>query len=244
MSIERVGVSAPGRWARASPRCRRKAGADVIVYEPTEELATAGTDAHHRSRSSAASARASSPKRDRDAALAQADVHHRPRRSVRPPAGHRGGRRGRGRQGQDLRRTRRAHHRSRRGARVEHVEHPDHENRCGDEESEPRARPALLQPGAGAAAGRTGQHARSPPTTAVGAHRAVRERGARQAGGALRRPVRVRRQCAAGAVPAVGHPDGRSRRRHRRGHRQGRRRRAVAPDGPAAAVRPRSGSTR
>ncbi len=61
---------------------------------------------------------------------------------------------------------------------------------------------------------------------------------ARQAGGALRRPLRLRRQRAAGAVPAVGDPDGRGRRGHRRGHRHGDRRGAVASDGPAAAVRP------
>ena len=155
MSIERVGVVGAGQMGAGIAEVSAKAGADVIVYEPTDELVTAGRKPHHRSRWSARRRKGKLTEGDRDAALAQADVHHRPGRPGRPPAGHRGGRRGRDRQGEDLRRTRRGDHRPRRGAGVEHVEHPDHENRCGDEESEPGARPALLQPGAGAAAGRT-----------------------------------------------------------------------------------------
>ena len=173
----------------------------------------------------------------------EADVHHQPRRPGRPPARDRGGRRGRGRQGQDLRRTRRAHHRSRRRARVEHLQHPDHENRCGNEESEPRARPALLQSGAGAAAGRTDQHA--------GHHRRRRWRAPRSSRAACwasrwcaAATGRVHRQRAAGALPALGDPDGRSGRRHGRGHRQGRRRRARRTRWARCGCPISSGSTR
>ena len=158
VSIERVGVVGAGQMGSGIAEVSAQAGADVVVYEPTEELITAGRNRITESLERGVSKGKLTEARARRGA-GEADVHHRPRRPGRPPAGDRGGRRGRGRQGQDLRRTRRAHHRSRRRAGVEHVEHPDHENRCGDEESEPRARPALLQPGAGAAAGRAGQHA-------------------------------------------------------------------------------------
>ncbi len=108
---------------------------------------------------------------------------------------------------------------------------------------EPRARAALLQPGAGAAARRVGSDA-GHHRRGAGPGRTVRGRDARQEGGALHRPLGLRRQRAAGALPAVGDPDGRGGRGDGRGHRHRRRRRAVAPDGPAAAVRPRRAWTR
>ena len=51
------------------------------------------------------------------------------------------------------------------------------------------------------------------------AHGGVRRLGAGQAGGALQRPIGIRRQCAAGAVPAVGDPHGGGGVRDRRGRR-------------------------
>lgn len=73
---------------------------------------------------------------------------------------------------------------------------------------------------------------------AAAAHRGVRERGPGQAGSALLGPVRLRGERVAGALPALGDPHGGGRICHGRGCGQGCGGRAVAPDGPAAPVRP------
>ena len=48
MSIERVGVIGAGQMGSGIAEVSAKAGADVIVYEPTDELVTAGHSAHHQ----------------------------------------------------------------------------------------------------------------------------------------------------------------------------------------------------
>ena len=47
MSIERVGVIGAGQMGSGIAEVSAKAGADVIVYEPTEELVTAGRERAH-----------------------------------------------------------------------------------------------------------------------------------------------------------------------------------------------------
>ncbi len=185
VSIERVGVVGAGQMGAGIAEVSRKAGADVVDLRADRRAGRRGPRPHHRVAGAGVRPRASWPPTTARSTLARLTFTTEPVRPGRPPAGDRGDRRGRGRQGQGLRRARRGRHRSRRGAGVEHLEHPDHEDRCGDEESEPRARPALLQPGAGAAARRTGQHA-GHHRRGARAGRAVRERGARQEGGALR----------------------------------------------------------
>ncbi len=136
-----------------------RAGVDVLVYEPTETLTTAGRNRIVKSLERGVSA-GKVTERERSAALAKlkfttslADLADRQLvieaviedETVKAKI---------------FAELDRLIDRSRGGAGVEHVEHPHHENRCGDGESGPRPRPTLLQPGAGAAAGRTGQHAR------------------------------------------------------------------------------------
>ena len=70
MTIERVGVIGAGQMGSGIVEVSAKAGADVVVYEPTEELITAG-----RNRITASLERAASKGKlsggDRDAALAK-----------------------------------------------------------------------------------------------------------------------------------------------------------------------------
>ena len=70
MTIERVGVIGAGQMGSGIVEVSAKAGADVVVYEPTEELITAG-----RNRITASLERAASKGKlsggDRDAALAR-----------------------------------------------------------------------------------------------------------------------------------------------------------------------------
>ena len=106
MSIERVGVIGAGQMGSGIAEVSAKAGADVLVYEPTEELTTAGSNAHHRVAGARGEPRASSPTAIVTRALARLTFTTEPRRPVGPPARHRGGRRGRGREGEGLRRTR------------------------------------------------------------------------------------------------------------------------------------------
>lgn len=72
---------------------------------------------------------------------------------------------------------------------------------------------------------------------AAAAHGGVCQYCAGQTGRALLRPLRIRGQCAPGAVFAVGDSDGRGRVCHRRRCRQGRCCGVIAPDGSAAAFR-------
>ena len=62
MSIERVGVVGAGQMGAGIAEVSAKAGADVMVFEPTEELIDRGPQAHHQSRWSGRRARASSPR--------------------------------------------------------------------------------------------------------------------------------------------------------------------------------------
>ena len=50
MSIERVGVIGAGQMGSGIAEVSAKAGADVVVYEPTDELVTAGQQAASPSR--------------------------------------------------------------------------------------------------------------------------------------------------------------------------------------------------
>jgi 3-hydroxybutyryl-CoA dehydrogenase len=70
MSIERVGVIGAGQMGSGIAEVSAKAGADVIVYEPTDELVTAG---HKRLTQSLerAAAKGKLSEDDRDAALAR-----------------------------------------------------------------------------------------------------------------------------------------------------------------------------
>ncbi|MGZ8713194.1 MAG: 3-hydroxybutyryl-CoA dehydrogenase [Mycobacterium sp.] len=70
MSIERVGVIGAGQMGSGIAEVSAKAGADVIVYEPTDELVTAG---HKRLTQSVerAAAKGKLSEDDRDAALAR-----------------------------------------------------------------------------------------------------------------------------------------------------------------------------
>ncbi len=61
MSIERVGVIGAGQMGSGIAEVSAKAGADVLVYEPTDELVTAGHNASP-SRWSARRPKASSAK--------------------------------------------------------------------------------------------------------------------------------------------------------------------------------------
>ena len=70
MSIERVGVIGAGQMGSGIAEVSAKAGADVVVYEPTDELVTAG---HKRLTQSLerAAAKGKLSEDDRDAALAR-----------------------------------------------------------------------------------------------------------------------------------------------------------------------------
>ncbi len=70
MSIERVGVIGAGQMGSGIAEVSAKAGADVVVYEPTDELVTAG---RHRLTQSLerAAAKGKLSEGDRDAALAR-----------------------------------------------------------------------------------------------------------------------------------------------------------------------------
>ena len=128
-----------------------RAGVDVTVVEADDgasERARRGS----RSRSTAACGRGSC--RPRTARRPPSGSRSRRRRRYRGRRrGDRGDRRERGRQARPVQAARlRA---ARRGVpRVEHVVGADHEARRGDVEARARARPALLQPRAGAAARR------------------------------------------------------------------------------------------
>ncbi|MFI5506837.1 3-hydroxybutyryl-CoA dehydrogenase [Mycobacterium sp. NPDC051804] len=70
MSIERVGVIGAGQMGSGIAEVSAKAGADVVVYEPTDDLVTAG---HQRLTQSLerAAAKGKLSEEDRDAALAR-----------------------------------------------------------------------------------------------------------------------------------------------------------------------------
>ncbi len=70
MSIERVGVIGAGQMGSGIAEVSAKAGADVIVYEPTDELVTAGHKRLSQSLERAA-AKGKLSEDDRDAALAR-----------------------------------------------------------------------------------------------------------------------------------------------------------------------------
>jgi 3-hydroxybutyryl-CoA dehydrogenase len=69
LSIERVGVIGAGQMGSGIAEVSAKAGAGVVVYEPTEELANAGRDRITKSLERAAS-KGKLSEADRDAALA------------------------------------------------------------------------------------------------------------------------------------------------------------------------------
>ncbi len=97
-------------------------------------------------------------------------------------------------------------------------------------------RDALLQPGAGHAAGRADPLAATPRDATVEAIRGL-SADARQAGHRVGRPAGVHRQPHPHAVPRRGDARLRGGRRHGRGHRHRRPDRAQPPDGPARAGR-------
>ena len=70
MSIERVGVIGAGQMGSGIAEVSARAGADVLVYEPTEELTTAGLNRITTSLERAA-AKGKITDGDRDGALAQ-----------------------------------------------------------------------------------------------------------------------------------------------------------------------------
>lgn len=70
MSIERVGVIGAGQMGSGIAEVSAKAGADVLVYEPTDELVTAGNQRLTQSLERAA-AKGKLSEDDRDAALAR-----------------------------------------------------------------------------------------------------------------------------------------------------------------------------
>lgn len=70
MSIERVGVIGAGQMGSGIAEVSAKAGADVLVYEPTDELVTAGNQRLIQSLERAA-AKGKLSEDDRDAALAR-----------------------------------------------------------------------------------------------------------------------------------------------------------------------------
>lgn len=70
MSIERVGVIGAGQMGSGIAEVSAKAGADVLVYEPTDELVTAGNQRLTQSLERAA-AKGKLSENDRDAALAR-----------------------------------------------------------------------------------------------------------------------------------------------------------------------------
>ena len=70
MSIERVGVIGAGQMGSGIAEVSAKAGANVAVYEPTEELITAGRNRIAGSLDRAAS-KGKLSESDRDAALAR-----------------------------------------------------------------------------------------------------------------------------------------------------------------------------
>ena len=141
---------APLRHAHGRRRCRRQ-----------QQI---GDDAARRSRP-----RASSTRAEAEAAAARIVAGARARRSRQREARGRGDRRGPRRQAQAVARAR-SGRRAGRDPRVEHVVAVDHGARGRHEASGPRRRHALLQPGAGPAAGRGRERPR---------HRAARSRDAR-----------------------------------------------------------------
>lgn len=70
MSVERVGVIGAGQMGSGIAEVSAKAGADVLVYEPTDELVTAGNQRLTQSLERAA-AKGKLSEDDRDAALAR-----------------------------------------------------------------------------------------------------------------------------------------------------------------------------
>ena len=219
-AIERVGVIGAGQMGAGIAEVSAKAGADVVVFEPTEELAAAGKARIEASLERAVS-KGKLPADERDATLAR------------------------------LRYTTKLSDLADRQLTIEAiVENEAVKAKVFAELDEVITDPdAVLASNTSsipimkiAAAtknpGRVlGLHFFNPVpvlplveliSTLVTADEAVArvehfaERGARQEGGALRRPLRLRRQRAAGALPAVGHPHGRvrcrvgGRRRHRR----------------------------
>lgn len=114
--------------------------------------------------------------------------------------------------------------------RLQHLQYPDHEDRGCHQESGPGPGAALLQPGAGAPAGRAGHHPGDQRDSGR-AYRAVRRSGAGQAGGALHGPLRFRRQLPCWCPICCRRSGWWRRGGHRRGRRQGRRRRLVASHG-------------
>ena len=76
MSIERVGVVGAGQMGSGIAEVSAKAGANVVVYEPTEELVEAGRTRITGSLERAASKGKLSDSRPRRHARS-ADVHHR-----------------------------------------------------------------------------------------------------------------------------------------------------------------------
>src|SRR3954447_21600894 len=158
-SIDRVGVIGAGQMGGGIAEGSARAGVDVLVYEPTEELTTAGKERITKSLERGVST-GKITERERDQALA------------------------------NLKFTTELKDLADRQLVIEAVIEdetvkgkifaelddiitdpdavlasntssiPIMKNRCGNEESGPRARPALLQPGAGAAARRADQHTR------------------------------------------------------------------------------------
>ena len=163
-------------------------------------------------------------------------VHHVAGRRLGRRCGDRGDHRGRDAQARDVPPARRPAAR-RAVPGLEHVVGADHEARRRDVAAAQGDRAALLQPGAGAAAGRDRaldhdrRRDRRPGPR-------VRRGDARQAVHRLPGPCRLRRQRAADPLPAVGDPDVRVGLRLARGHRPRDGARLRAPDGAAAAERP------
>ena len=82
MSIERVGVIGAGQMGSGIAEVSARAGADVVVYEPTEELTTAGSNRITASLERAVS-KGKLAESDRDAALARLKFTTDLARSVR-----------------------------------------------------------------------------------------------------------------------------------------------------------------
>ena len=80
--IERVGVVGAGQMGAGIAEVSARAGVDVIVYEPTEALTTAGTARITKSLERGVSV-GKITERERDRGTGQAEVHHQPGRSVR-----------------------------------------------------------------------------------------------------------------------------------------------------------------
>ena len=214
----RVGVIGGGLMGSGIAEVCARSGVDVTVVEADDERAERSRAAIERSLDRGV----------RSGKLSEEDARRRARapRVLDRVRGHRGRRRGdrgrdrgRARQARRLPAPRRAAAR-RAVPRLQHVFGADHEARRRDEAPRSRARAALLQPGAGAAAGRA--RALDHDRARDGRRRARVRRGhARQAVHRLPGPRRLRRQRAADPVSAVRDPHVRVRLRLQGGHRSG-----------------------